>query len=455
MKKRIILILISVILVSLVSNDLFAQNRKTRILFLLDGSGSMWGQWDKEQKIVAAKRLLTDLVDSLGDVEHVELALRAYGHRSPKYKQDCKDTRLEVPFGRNNKQQIIDKLKKITPKGTTPIAYSLSMAANDFPKAAMTRNIIILITDGIEECDGDPCAVSIALQKRNVILKPFIIGLGIDEEFVKNLDCVGTFFNAKDEKTFTEIMSVIISNALNNTTSQVSLLDIYGKPTETDVNMTFYDAKSGIIKYNFYHTINYKGFPDTLILDPLQKYNITVHTIPPVYKKNVELVSGKHNVIPIDAPQGYLNLKIKGITNYRNLKAIIKKQGSHEILHVQDFKSTQKYIVGKYDIEILSLPRIKVNGVDIKQSHTNTLEIPQPGKVNIYTSRSTLGSIYQLKNGKLKWVTDISPDVRTQIVIMQPGEYRISYRRKSSNKTSYTNNKKFKVTSGGSVTMNL
>ena len=38
---------------------------------------------------------------------------------------------------------------------------------------------MILITDGIEECGGDH-AISIALQKKGIVLKPFVIGVGLD-----------------------------------------------------------------------------------------------------------------------------------------------------------------------------------------------------------------------------------------------------------------------------------
>jgi len=278
-----------------------------------------------EQKIDVAKRLLTELIDSLAGISNVELALRAYGHLSPKVKQDCKDTKLEVPFAPNNKDQIIAKLKEIRPKGTTPIAYSLSVAANDFPRSNNVRNIIILITDGIEECGGDPCAVSLGLQKRGIMLKPFIIGLGINEDLLSQLECAGNFFNATTEASFSKILNVVISNALNNTTAQVNLLDNYGKATETDVNMTFYDAKTNFIKYNFYHTFNEAGLPDTLFLDAFSSYNLTIHTLPPVYKNNITLSHGKHNIIGVDAGQGHLNLVVKGLTSYKNLQAVIRK----------------------------------------------------------------------------------------------------------------------------------
>ena len=89
-------------------------------------------------------------------------------------------------------------LKSLKPKGTTPIASTLEKAGDDFLKCPTNdcRNIIILITDGIEECNGDPCAVSMALQKKGIILKPFVIGIGLDLEFRESFECMGSFYDA-------------------------------------------------------------------------------------------------------------------------------------------------------------------------------------------------------------------------------------------------------------------
>jgi len=141
---------------------------------------------------------------------------------------------------------------------------------------------VILITDGIEECGGDPCAVSLDLQKKGIVLKPFIIGIG--KNFRDQFECVGTYFDASNETQFRNALNIIISRSLNPTSVQVNLLDAYGKPTETNVNMTFYDHLSGLPKYNFIHSFNNKGLPDTLDIDPLITYDIVVHTIPPVQR---------------------------------------------------------------------------------------------------------------------------------------------------------------------------
>ena len=168
----------------------------------------MYGRWETGAKIDVAQRLMGQMLDSLQDIQaagNFQLALRVYGHQKPVPPQDCSDTRLEVPFGKGNIYKIKRVLKSITPRGTTPIAGSLMKAANDFTPCEDCRNIIILITDGVEACDGDPCIVSKRLQKEGIVLKPFVIGIGLDEDFKSSFECVGTYFDAADENTFKNV----------------------------------------------------------------------------------------------------------------------------------------------------------------------------------------------------------------------------------------------------------
>ena len=427
----------------------------TRLLFLFDASQSMYGQWQSDQKINIARKLLSNILDSLKNTPNLEMGLRIYGHQKNFPPQDCDDSRLEVPIGPANIIKIKHRLKTVIPKGTTPIAYSLEKAAGDFVPCDNCRNIIVLITDGIEECNGDPCAVSLALQKKGIILKPFIIGIG--KNFQDAFDCVGAYFDASSEKEFSKALNVVISQALNSTTAQVNLLDEYGKPTETNVNMTFYDHLSGMVKYNFIHSMNNKGLPDTLVIDPLLKYDLVVYTIPPVKKDSISLTPGKHTIIGLDAPQGYLALKTGGVnTTVKNLQAIVRKTGEMATLNVQPFDQTEKYITGKYDLEVLSLPRMYINGVEIKQSHTTTVEIPLPGIAVIQKSTNGYGSLYAEEDNKLKWLYNFRDNpLQQETLILQPGKYKAVFRSKYSNKTIYTVEKSFKVEPGTTVNVKL
>lgn len=433
------------------------QAQKTRILFVLDGSQSMYARWENGQKMQIATRLLRELVDSLKDVDNVELALRAYGHQYSVTSngRNCKDTKLEVPFSANNHAKITDRLQSIRPRGTTLIAYSLEQAANDFPADKNVRNVIILITDGIEECDGDPCAVSLALQKRGVILKPFVIGLGLEPEVIDAFKCVGNFYDATSEATFKTVLGIVISQALNNTTAQVNLLDELNRPLETNVPMTFYDSFSKQVRYNFVHTIDSRGNPDTLPIDPLGSYDLVVHTIPKVGKENIKLVPGKHTVIAVDAPQGDLALKMGGYNEYKDLKTIVRKAGKSDVLVVQDFNKPQRYITGKYDLEILTLPRTYVEGVNIAQSRTTTVEIPQAGIVSVGSSAKGYGSIFLEDGEELVWVCNLSPLSTRQSIVLQPGNYRVVYRPLNARLSIYTKEESFVIQSGQSTQVKL
>ncbi len=440
----------------------FSQNKgekeaippTTRILFVFDASQSMGGQWQSGIKFNIARDLLARMLDSLRGVPNLEMGLRVYGHQKPVPPQDCNDTRLEVPIGKNNISRIESILKNLVPRGTTPIAYSLEQTEKDFTPCENCRNIIVLITDGDEECGGDPCAVSRALQQKGIMLKPFIIGIGRD--FRADFECVGNYFDASTEHNFQTVLKVVISQALNSTTAQVNLLDADGNPTETNVNMTFYDNLTGAVKYNFIHTLNNKGLPDTILIDPLITYDIVVHTLPPVRADSLRLTPGQHTIIPISTPQGYLRLKVgNNDLTLRDLNCIIRQNGKMETLNVQPFGTTAKYLTGKYDLEILCLPRIMVPDVDISQSHTTTVEIPSPGIVIIQKSVYGYGSLYSKINNRMQWIYDLRENTLQESLMLQPGTYAVVFRSKYLNHSLYTIEKTFKIESGVSTTVNL
>lgn len=422
----------------------------TRILFIFDASQSMLGKWETDSKINIAKKMLSNMIDSLSHIDNLEVALRVFGNQYSVPPQRCDDTKLEVPFGKNNFQKIKSVIYNIEPKGTTPIARSLESGGLDFPNSTKSRNIIILITDGIEECEGDPCAVSLALQKQGVMLKPFVIGVGLDVSFKKTFECVGQYFDAANESQFKEVLGIVISQALNNTSLQVNLLDKAGNPTESDVNLTFYDRQNGKIKYNFIHTLNNKGVPDTLILDPLTTYRMVAHTIPPVSIDSIKLTPGKHTIVGTDAPQGYLIVKAN-ILQFKDLSFIVRQAGKMNTINVQNVNSTEKYIVGTYDIEVLTLPRLNINDIDIAQSHTTTVRIPDPGMVTLMLEASGYGSIFVEKENKLEWVTNLSNDDLKQTFTLLPGNYHVVWRGKNVKHSLSSIHKTFKIISGNSI----
>jgi Mg-chelatase subunit ChlD len=150
-----------------------------RVELVLDASGSMRRKAGTGSMMDAAKTVLTDVVGRLPGTANV--ALRVYGHRTPEGRPDaCKDTELVVPFGPLDKKQLVATIKKVSALGTTPIAYSLATAGDDL-KDAKGPTMLIIVTDGKEECGGDPVAAANALRNAGLDVTLNIVGFSLTD----------------------------------------------------------------------------------------------------------------------------------------------------------------------------------------------------------------------------------------------------------------------------------
>ncbi|MNJ90938.1 von Willebrand factor type A domain protein [compost metagenome] len=429
----------------------------TRILFILDASNSMNANWGNRQtRIEAAKELLIKTVDSLDGSANLQIALRVYGHQSPitATYQDCNDTKLEVPFGPNNYSRVRNKIKTILAKGTTPIARSLEAAAADFPDTN-ARNIIILITDGLEACDNDPCVIAKKLHDKGIKVTPFVIGLGLDISYLDHFKCIGSYAEAETKEAFNNVLKTVISKAIINTTVQINLNNIQKAPKETDVTMLLYRAGTNQLIYTFVHTLNRQGTPDTLTMDPNIKYDLVVNTIPKVYKNNISIVKNTHNVIPVDCPQGFIKLRFTNATSPYQVLSRVYQKTDQTTLNTQLVGSTDKYIVGTYEVEILSLPRI-YHTVSVTQSATETIDLPAPGQLSYSATKMVAAQVFVIReNGVQEWVCNLDQTNLSGLVYLQPGNYNVSYRQKQMKSTTYTIIKNFKIQSNKTTSINL
>ncbi|MFA7082405.1 MAG: VWA domain-containing protein [Bacteroidales bacterium] len=424
-----------------------STNQKTRILFILDCSYSMYGKWQSDTKIKITQSILSNVIDTLKNKPNLQLALRAFGHTNNYNQQDCNDTKLEIPFSNGNSELLKDKLKSLVPKGSSPISNSLKASKADFPECKNCRNIIILITDGLDDCSDDCCEVSKALQKEGSIIKPFIIGIG--KGYGDQFKCAGNYFEANNEIEFSKILNDIVNQALYSTTCQVNLLDNSKTPTETNVPMIFYETKSKAPRYSFIHTFNEKGLSDTLEIDPLISYDIEIQTIPKTRIENISLKAGSHTTISANTPQGTMVLKYKGKeqSNAKPIGVLVKKNGEKKSINIQNINSTEKYLIGKYDLEVLTQPRLNLNDVEIAQSSTTTIEIPSTGSVQITKPMDNLSTLLIKEDNNWEFVANLS-DSRNETLTLLPGDYQIISRSKASTQTKQTKIKEFRVESG-------
>lgn len=442
---------------TITTGNTFAQER-IRILFLLDASLSMTNDWKGGTKWGSAMSGVIQIADSLAHIPNVEIGLRVLGHMYPEPDKNCHDSRLEVPIDTNTVKQIKKKLESIHPKGITPLVYSIEKAAEDFGNVS-AKNILIVVTDGEDACDRDPCSVALTLQKHNVILRPFIIGMALPDDMANSMNCMGKMINTHTASEFSATLQNVVLESISRTSLQVNLNDALGKPSETDVNMTFYDTESGLIKYNFYHSLNPRGLPDTLIMSPAFAYKLQIHTVPPIVLENVQLKKNQHNIININAAQGYLNIILKGNISKTaaldRLKGLVHKPGETQTLNVQKINSKEKYLTGTYEVEILTLPRTIVHDVKIAQNHTTDIEVPAPGILSINKTFEAYGGIFIVEENKMKKIYDLRLKDKQETLALQPGKYQLVYRSKNARTIHTSVDKDFEIVSGGSVSLKL
>ncbi len=148
---------------------------------VVDASRSMWGRMGGEPKMVVAKEILEDV--SYWFPEDLSLALRAYGSTSPSDDKDCADSTLLVPFAEANREPIRHAIAGLRPLGQTPIAYALDQAGRDFGTLESDR-AVVLVTDGLESCGGDPIRAARDLREQGIMVHVIGFGLGsaVDED---------------------------------------------------------------------------------------------------------------------------------------------------------------------------------------------------------------------------------------------------------------------------------
>ncbi len=167
------------------------------VVFILDASGSMWGQAGGQSKIAAAKAVMAQAVPGLP--AEVRLGLVAYGHRQ---KGDCADVEVLVAPGSSDRAGLLQKVQALSPKGKTPIAGSIKQTA-ELLKSKENETTIVLVSDGVETCEADPCGVVKALKASGVKFVLHVVGFDVDAKGKEQLACLaqaggGKYFSAGD-----------------------------------------------------------------------------------------------------------------------------------------------------------------------------------------------------------------------------------------------------------------
>ncbi len=169
---------------------------KARMMLVFDASGSMWGQIEGRAKIDIAKEVMSELAAAVP--ADFETGLMVYGHRR---KGDCKDIEMMIPVGPHNAAAMKAKIQALNPKGKTPLSDAVRQAAVAL-RYSEEKATVVLVSDGIETCDIDPCALAAELAMSGVDFTVHVIGFDIAKEDQGRLKCLadktGGLFLAAD-----------------------------------------------------------------------------------------------------------------------------------------------------------------------------------------------------------------------------------------------------------------
>lgn len=183
-----------------------AAQAADRAIIVLDGSGSMWGQIGGKPKLEIARETLRTV---LGTVPaDLELGLMAYGHRQ---KGVCSDIELVVEPGAGTGQSIADAADRMRFLGMTPLSQAVKQAAESL-RYTEEKATVILITDGIETCDADPCALANELEQSGIDFTAHVVGFGLSDEEGRQVACLaentgGKFIQASDAGTLADALT--------------------------------------------------------------------------------------------------------------------------------------------------------------------------------------------------------------------------------------------------------
>ena len=193
-----------------------AQALQKNVMFVIDSSNSMWGQVDGTPKIDIAKQALVDLVAKMP--AKTKMGLIAYGHRFNHKLNDCSDMELMAGVGSLNRETVHDTLSYLKPNGQTPIANTLMEVGSWLQPNLEEDNTVVLVSDGLESCDGDPCQAAKALNEAGIATSIHVVGFDLNSNQRARIQCIadngnGQYFDAKDNeglvKAFERVREVV------------------------------------------------------------------------------------------------------------------------------------------------------------------------------------------------------------------------------------------------------
>ncbi len=257
-----------------------AQAEDAKSILVLDASGSMWGQIEGEAKITIARRVIAELLETFP--EDQALGLSAYGHNR---KGDCSDIEQLVPPAVGSREAIKAAVEALNPKGKTPLSAAVIAAAKEL-RSEEEPATVILISDGIETCELDPCEVGAELERAGVDFTAHVIGFDVSApEERAQLACLaentgGQFLAASNASELAEALETVAEAPAPKPEPEP-------KPEKTDLVIEVTDGEGGpVIQKGLLWTLT-PGFEGGTVLNGFEIGTLRMSVLPGDYRVNV------------------------------------------------------------------------------------------------------------------------------------------------------------------------
>src|SRR4051812_4038012 len=152
-----------------------AADSGAHVVLVLDASGSMWSRIGAQTKIEIARDTVGTILRDWRPQD--QLGLVVYGHR---HKGDCGDIEVMKQVGPVDPAALMARVGAISPKGKTPMTEAVRVAAEQLGSVEGPASVI-LVSDGLETCQADPCAVAAELKARDIDLVVHTVGFDIQD----------------------------------------------------------------------------------------------------------------------------------------------------------------------------------------------------------------------------------------------------------------------------------
>lgn len=373
--------------------DITENKQPTKIEVIVDSSGSMGQILVKNKtKMYYLKELMKQFFKDRWKEKNI-IGLRVYSGIT---RDKCSDIRMVVPFGQTNIDQMQKTVMGLTPLGMTPLHQSLKFAFEDLKNFEGAKRVVV-VTDGLDTCGGDPCATVEEWQKQNLDLKFYVIALGFkgDSQSFKKIQCIGDTQIANDDESFSDAMSQISKKI-----SHKDNLEVISPNPQKSVYLYKVDGKEKKLFRVFYayspQTVPPGKYEAVLMLDPPYKFSEFV--IKPNKKTTLKVFGDGE--IKVNYFNSLVNVEVldknnRAIARFKSDKYVKVPTGKWQIRIFKD--PYYENIIKDYFVYPLAKSEIDVSGVGAIK-----LISGKPSGVYVYRDKKLVGNSLSNSTSVLK-----------------------------------------------------